>query len=56
MAEVVERPPVQTAAVVAPERTKRMPKTASPLALLELMGLLSLGAGITLSAIRKRSA
>jgi hypothetical protein len=56
VAEVVERPPVQTAAVVAPERTKRMPKTASPLALLELMGLLSLGAGITLSAIRKRSA
>lgn len=56
VAEVVERPPVETAAVVAPERTKRLPKTASLLPLLELMGLLSLGAGITLSAIRKRSA
>jgi hypothetical protein len=56
VAEVVERPPVQAAAVIAPARTKRLPKTASPLPLLELMGLLSLGAGITLSAIRKRSA
>lgn len=52
--EVVERPPVQTAAVVTPER--RMPKTASPLPLLELMGLLSLGVGGVLSAIRKRLA
>jgi len=54
VAEVVERPPVQTAAVVTPERP--MPKTASPLPLLELMGLLSLGVGGVLSAIRKRSA
>jgi hypothetical protein len=56
VAEVVESPPVETAAVMSPERTKRLPKTASLLPLLELMGLLSLGAGITLSAIRKRSA
>jgi hypothetical protein len=54
VAEVVERPPVQTAAVSTPKR--RMPKTASPLPLLELMGLLSLGVGGVLSAIRKRSA
>lgn len=56
VAEVVESPPVETAAVVAPERTKHLPNTAGLLPLLELMGLLSLGAGITLSAIRKRSA
>ena len=56
IAEVVEPPPVQTAAVMTPERTKRMPKTASFLPLLQLMGLLSLGAGVALSAIRKRSA
>jgi len=48
VAEVVESPPVQTAAV--------MPKTAGPLPLLGLIGLLSLGAGIALSAFRKRSA
>jgi len=56
IAEVVEPPPVQTAAVMTPERTKRMPKTASFLPLLQLMGLLSLSAGVALSAIRKRSA
>jgi len=44
--EVVESPPVQTAAV--------MPKTAGPLPLLGLIGLLSLGTGITLSAFRKK--
>jgi len=48
VAEVVESPPVQTAAV--------MPNTAGPLPLLGLIGLLSLGAGIALSAFRKRSA
>jgi hypothetical protein len=53
VAEVVERPPVETAAVITP---KHYPKTASPLPLLELMGLLSLGVGGVLSVIRKRSA
>jgi len=54
--EVVEPPPAQIAAVQAPERTKRMPKTASALPFLGLVGLLSLGAGFALSVIPKRSA
>jgi len=49
LAEVVETPPVQTAAVTRQE----LPATASPLALIGLIGLLSIGAGITLSAFRK---
>jgi hypothetical protein len=53
VAEVVGRPPVQTAAAIAPERTKRLPRTASPLPLLGLIGLFSLAAGFTLSVIRK---
>jgi len=47
VAEVVESPPVQTAAL--------MPETAGPLALLGLIGLLSLGAGTALWGLRKRS-
>jgi len=54
VAEVVESPPVQTAAVSTPD--ERLPNTAGPLPLLGLIGLLSLGTGITLSAFRKRSA
>ncbi len=54
VAEVVETPPVQTAAVSTPD--ERLPNTAGPLPLLGLIGLFSLGAGITLSAFRKRSA
>ena len=49
LAEVVETPPVQTAAVT------ELPETASPVALMGLIGLLSMGAGITLSAFRKKS-
>jgi hypothetical protein len=56
LAEVVEPPPVQTASVSTPERTRRLPETAGSLPLLGLIGLLSLGAGMTLSAFRKRSA
>ena len=59
VAEVVGRPPVQTAqvaAVHAPEHTKRLPHTASSLPLLGLIGLLSLGAGLALSVIPKPSA
>jgi len=48
VAEVVEAPPVQMAAA--------MPETAGPLPLLGLIGLLSLGTGLTLSVFRKRSA
>lgn len=44
VAEVVETPPVETA---------RLPQTASPLPLLALMGLLSLGVGFALFALPK---
>lgn len=55
IAEVVETPPVQTAAVVqTPEPEKSLPKTASPLPLLGLIGLLSLGAGFALLGFPKR--
>jgi hypothetical protein len=46
VAQVVEAPPVQTAA--------HLPKTASDLPLLALMGLLCLSAGISLRAFRAR--
>jgi len=56
IAEVIELPPMQTASAVKPEVTKRLPKTASPLPLVGLIGLLSLGTSFALSVIRKRSA
>jgi hypothetical protein len=57
MTEVVETPPVETAAVApTPEPEKSMPMTASSLPLLGLVGLLSLGAGIALLGFPKRSA
>jgi hypothetical protein len=53
--EVVEAPPVQTAAAVqSPEPEERLPKTASLLPLAGLIGLLSLGAGFALSRFPKR--
>jgi len=52
MTEVVEPPPVQTAAVAEPNET--LPKTASLLPLLGLLGLLSLAAGAVLSIIPNR--
>jgi hypothetical protein len=52
MTEVVEPPPVETAAVQSTE--KSLPKTASQLPLLGLIGLLSIAAGLGLSAISKR--
>ena len=51
VAEVVEAPPVQTAAAAE----ESMPKSASPLPLLGLLGLLSLGAGFALLGFPKRS-
>jgi hypothetical protein len=51
LAEVVEAPPVQSAAA----RPSALPRTAGLLPLFGLIGLLSLGAGLALSAIRKRS-
>jgi len=56
IAEVIELPPVQTASAMKPEVTKQLPKTASPLPLVGLIGLLSLGTSFALSALRKRSA
>jgi hypothetical protein len=56
MTEVVEAPPVQIAAAVPTrEPEKSLPKTASPLPLLGLIGLLSLGAGFALLGFPKRS-
>ena len=48
LAEVVEPPPVQMAAA-------KLPQTASLLPLVGLIGLLSLGAGVTLWAFSKRA-
>jgi len=56
ISEVVEAPPVQLAAAAQPqEPEKSLPKTASPLPLLGLIGLLSLGAGFALWRLPKRS-
>lgn len=55
LAQVVEPPPVTAAEPVA-VAAERLPNTASPLPLIGLMGLLSLGAGFALSLIRKRVA
>jgi hypothetical protein len=50
LAQVVEPPPVETAAAVDP-----LPATASSLPLIGLIGLLSLGAGFALSIAAKRT-
>jgi hypothetical protein len=52
MTEVVEPPPVETAAVQSTE--KSLPKTASQLPLLGLIGFLSIAAGLGISVISKR--
>jgi hypothetical protein len=52
IAEVVEAPPVQTAEL----KPAALPQTASLLPLLGLIGLLSLGAGITLMVVSNRAA
>jgi len=53
--EVVEAPPVQTAAALQiPEPEQRLPQTGSLLPLAALIGLLSLGAGFALSRFPKR--
>jgi len=55
--EVVETPPVQTAAAVqTPEPAKSMPNTASFLPLLGLIGLLSLIAAVALWGFPRRHA
>ncbi|MBP1608411.1 MAG: hypothetical protein H6Q04_646 [Acidobacteria bacterium] len=54
MTEVVEPPPVEMAAVQSTESDESLPKTASPLPLLGLIGFLSIAAGLGLSGISKR--
>ena len=57
VAQVVTPPPAQqTADATAPQRTEQLPQTASLLPLLGLIGLLSLGAGVALMGISKRTA
>jgi len=55
VAQVVETPPVETASAAATE-PEPMPKTASEMPLLALMGLLSLGAGFAVWTYSKRTA
>jgi hypothetical protein len=54
MTEVVESPPVQTAAVQSTEPERSLPKTASLMPLIGLIGLLSLTGGVGLLIILKR--
>src|SRR5690242_14813356 len=59
LAQAVEAPPVETASATATEPAADptpMPKTASKIPLLALLGLLSLGAGLGFWALSKRTA
>jgi hypothetical protein len=60
VAQVVEAPPAEAAPAAAPEpvmvaAADPLPKTASSLPLIALIGLLTIGAGFALSAFSKRS-
>jgi hypothetical protein len=57
LATVVEPPPAEPAAAapVMVAAADPLPKTASPLPLIALFGLLTIGAGFALSAFSKRS-
>lgn len=55
LAQVVEPPPAAAAEPVMVAAADPLPKTASPLALIALLGLLAIGAGFALSAFSKRS-
>jgi hypothetical protein len=55
LAQVVEPPPVAAAEPVAVAKAETLPKTASPLPLIGLMGLLTIGVGFALSAFSKRA-
>jgi hypothetical protein len=54
LSEVVEPPPVQTAALQTTGPYQNLPNTASPLPLVGLIGLLSIAAGLGFSVISKR--
>ncbi len=64
LAQVVEAPPAAAAEPVAVAKAEPapvakaepLPATASPLPLIALFGLLAIGAGLTLSAVSKRTA
>ncbi len=55
LAQVVEPPPAAAAEPVTVAAADPLPKTASPLSLIALIGLLTIGAGFALSAFAKRS-
>ena len=55
LAQVVEAPPAAAAEPVTVATADPLPKTASPLPLIALVGLLTIGAGFALSAFSKRS-
>jgi LPXTG-motif cell wall-anchored protein len=58
LAEVVEAPPAAAAdpqAATPPAAAEALPKTASPLSLIALIGLLMLGAGFAISVFSKRA-
>ena len=54
LAQVVEAPPVAAAQPVTVAAAEPLPRTASPLPLIALIGLLTIGAGFALSAFSKR--
>jgi hypothetical protein len=54
--EVIQTPPAEVAAAETPAPAAALPKTASPLPLVGLIGLLSLGAGLALWGFSKRAA
>ncbi len=56
VAQAVEAPPVETASAAAPANPAPMPKTASQIPLVALLGLLSLGAGLCVWAFSRRTA
>ena len=56
IAEVLELPPMQTTSLLKPDVVKSLPKTASLLPLVGLIGCLALGMNMVLWVMRKRSA
>jgi LPXTG-motif cell wall-anchored protein len=55
MAQVVEPPPAVEATQPVAQPAEQLPKTASPLPLIALIGLLMIGAGFAISAFSKRA-
>jgi len=55
MAQVVEAPPAAAAEPTTVASADPLPKTASPLSLIALIGLLMIGAGFAVSAFSKRA-